>query len=312
MTIVITGASGNYGRAAAERLIERVGADQLILMTRNPAKLADLAARGCTVRQGDFDDPASLRKAFAGGEKLLLISTARVGKRLPQHRNAIDAAVEAGIKHVVYTSFIGVADDNPALVIRDHGGTEEMLRTSGLAWTALRDSQYSDAMVEAAGPNALRAGHWQAATAGGKIAFITRSDCVDCAVEVLATPGHENRVYDITGPELLGFEDVARIIGRVAGKPIAFTSVSPDEMYAMFDAIGVPRESQDDNVAAGFPWCSEDMVTFEMAIASGHFGVLSDDAAKLLGRTPESFEHFVERRGDELRAFVNTLPKESA
>lgn len=304
MTIAITGASGNYGRLAAERLLERVGADQLILISRNPARLADLAARGCTVRQGDFDDPASLEQAFAGATKLLLISTGRVGKRLPQHRNAIDAAIAASVRHVAYTSFVGVADDNPALVIRDHGGTEKMLRESGLAWTALRDSQYSDAMIEAAGPNALASGQWLAATEGGKIAFITRSDCVDCAVEVLAGEGHENRVYDITGPELLGFDDVAAIIQEVAGRPIEFRAVSPDEMYAMFDAIGVPRESRDDHVAGGFPWCSEDMVTFEMAIASGHFGVISDDAERLLGRKPETFRHFAERRGEELRALV--------
>lgn len=302
MKIAITGASGNYGRLTTERLLERMPAEKLILISRRPAKLAHFAELGCEIRQGDFDDRASMVGALRGADKMLLISTARVGKRLPQHRNAIEAAVEAGVSHIAYTSFIGVADDNPALVIKDHGGTEEMLRASGVAWTALRDSQYSDALVEAAGPLALSNGCWQACTAGGRIAVVTRSDCVDCAVAVLSTPGHENRVYNITGPELLRFEDIAEIIADIAGSPIAFRSVSQEEMFAMFDAIGVPRDAQDDHEVKGFFWSSEDMVTFELAIASGHFGVISDDVETLLGRKPERFRDFAQRHAEALRA----------
>lgn len=304
MTIAITGASGNYGRLATERLLEKVSADRLILISRNPAKLADLAAKGCQVRRGDFDDRSSMVEALRGADRMLLISTGRVGRRLPQHRNAIEGAKAAGVRHIVYTSFVGVADDNPAIVIKDHGGTEAMLRESGLAWTSLRDSQYSDAMIEAAGPLALTTGRWQACTDGGRVGFITRSDCVDAAVAVLSTDGHENRVYNITGPELLGFEDVAAIIADVAGSPIAFRSVSAEEMFAMFDAIGVPREALDDHVVQRFPWSSEDMVSFEQAIASGHFSVISDDFEALTGRKPESLRQFAERRRDDLRAVV--------
>lgn len=301
MTIAITGASGHYGRMATQKLLDIVPAQDLILISRTPAKLAELAALGCDVRQGDFDDKASMVEALRGADRMLLISTARVGKRIPQHRNAIDAAVEAGVRHIAYTSFVGIADDNPALVIRDHGPTEEMLRESGLAWTALRDSQYADALVEAAGPLALAQGCWQACTRGGRIAVVTRNDCVDCAVAVLTTAGHENKVYNITGPELLRFEDVATIISDIAGSPIDFRSVSEGEMYAMFDAVGIPREAKDDHSVRSFAWSSEDMVSFELAIASGHFSVISDDVEMLLGRKPESFRHFAERHADALR-----------
>jgi len=304
MAIVITGASGNYGAAAVKKLLEIVPPEDLILITRSPAKLAHFATLGCQVRCGNFDDQASMREALRGADRMLLISTGRVGKRIPQHDNAIRAAVDAGVRHVVYTSFVGVADDNPALVIRDHGATEQMLRDSGIAWTALRDSQYSDAMTEAAGPLALTTGVWRSSTGEGRIAFVAREDCVASAVAVLTSDGHENRIYNITGPELLRFQDVSEIIADVAGKPVAFASVSPDEMYAMFDAMGVPREAVDDLVVERFAWSSEDMVSFEAAIRTGHFAVISDDVERLTGRKPESFRHFAERHRDALQSIA--------
>ena len=309
MTIAITGASGKYGAAAVEELLRRVAPEELILITRSPAKLAALAARGCQVRRGDFDDQASMVEALRGAARMLLISTGRVGRRLPQHGAAIRAAAQAGVGHIVYTSFVGVADGNPALVIRDHGGTEAMLRDAGVAWTALRDSQYSDAMTEAAGPLALATGVWRSSTGEGRIAFVTREDCVACAVAVLVGEGHENRVYNITGPELLRFRDVSDIIAEVAARPIRYEAVSPEAMIAMFDAMGVPRDAVDDLVVQRFPWSSDDMISFEAAIRTGYFGVISDDVERLIGRKPQSFRHFAERHRDALRAIPQQPPE---
>lgn len=301
MAIAISGASGSYGRATVEGLLEKVPATDLILISRSPDKLAHFAERGCVVRKGDFDDRAAMIAALDGAETMLLISTGRVGRRVPQHGNAIDAAIASGVRHIVYTSFVGISDDNPALVIRDHGGTEAWLRRSEISWTALRDSQYADAMTDTAGPAALRAGVWRASTGQGRIAFVTREDCVACAVAVLSTSGHENRVYNITGPERLRFRDVAEIVGDVAGVALPYEEVSSNDMYAMLDAIGIPREAKDDLVVGGFPWSSDDMVSFERAIHDGYFDVISNDVEKLLGRPPESFRHFAERRVAILR-----------
>ena len=136
MSIVITGASGAFGRMAAERLLTKVDPAQLVLVTRTPAALTDFAARGVTVRRGDFDQRESLVEAFAGAEKLLLISTLDVGeRRRRQHRNAIDGAVAAGVRQVIYTSSVGIHPRSPAFVIEDHLFTEEALRRSGLAFT---------------------------------------------------------------------------------------------------------------------------------------------------------------------------------
>jgi len=302
--LIITGASGQYGRAAVEGVLQKVAPKDLIVMTRTPAKLADLAKRGVSVRHGDFDDPASLVEAFEGGDKLLMISTGRVGKRLPQHRNAIQSAVRAGVKHVVYTSFVGAGTGSPALAVKEHTATEELLRASELAWTALRDSQYADAMVDAAAPIAIASGRWPASAGDGKVGFVTRQDCVAAAVAVMTTRGHENTAYNITGPELLSFRDVAAITAEVSGRPIEYIVVDDEALYRHFDSLGIPREAVDDQVVKGVPWSSHDMVSFEQGIREGFLAVLSNDVEKLTGRRPRSLKSLFLENQAKLRALA--------
>jgi NAD(P)H dehydrogenase (quinone) len=302
MRIVVTGASGQFGQLAVAGLLAQVPASDLILVTRHPQKLANFAARGAQVRYGDFDVAQSLPAAFAGGEKMLLISASRVGKRIPQHKAAIAAAVQAGVKHIVYTSFVGATDDNPSLAVSDHRGTEALLRTCGADWTALRNSHYADAIVQAIAPPAIKSGRWPSNAAEGKEAPVTRRDCVACAVAVLTTPGHRNTVYNITGPELLTFREAAAIHADVSGRPIEYIVVSDADMYAMFDSLGIPREPVDDQVIDGVSWCSDDMVSFGKAIREGGFAVISDDVRKLLGRAPQSLRSFALEHREMLRA----------
>jgi NAD(P)H dehydrogenase (quinone) len=296
MALIVTGASGNFGRAAVAGLLKHVPATELILLSRDPGKLARYAQLGAQVRHGDFDDPASLATGFAGGHKMLMISAMRVGKRVRPHTNAIQAAVQAGVQHIVYTSSIGADPDNPSLAVNDHRVTEEVLRASGIAWTALRDSQYTDAVIEAAAPLAIATGRWLSSSAPGQIAPVVRQDCVDCAVAVLAGSGHQNVVYNITGPELLSYRDIAGIVAEVSGKPVEYRAVSDDEMYALFDSMGIPREPVDDHVVGGVPWCSDDMVSYERSIREGRFAVISDDVRKLTGHAPKSVRAFAQEQ----------------
>lgn len=301
MRVIISGASGQFGRAAAEKLMARMPAGDLILVSRTPDKLAEFAARGADVRFGDFDQPDTLVDAFRGGDRLLLISGTRVGKRIPQHEAAIDAARKAGVRHVVYTSFVGITPENPSVAVVDHRATEEMLRNSGLQWTALRDQHYADAMVINMGQNIVRAGQWLSSTQGGREALVWREDCVDCAVAVLSSDGHAGKVYNITGPDLLSFRDIAEMITEVSGRPIEFIDTDDLGMYAMFDAMGIPREPVDRLSVSGIDWNSDDMVSFEAAIRDGHFAVISDDVEKLTGRKPRSVRQMVEENADLLR-----------
>jgi NAD(P)H dehydrogenase (quinone) len=260
----------------------------LILTSRTPAKLADLAERGATVRAADFDDPATLCDAFRGGTKMLLISTARVGTRVGQHRNAIEAAVIEGVRHIAYTSVLGAAEpDNPALVKLDHRATEEIMEASGAAWTFLRDSQYAEAIAGAMVPGALVSGRIPDNGHQGKVAFVSRDDCVACATGVLTGDGHENRAYDITGPEKFTIPEALQMAAEIAGKPIEVIPVDDDAMYAHFDSLGIPRHASDDVPAGPIPWSSDDMVTFGQSIREGYFDVLTDHVERITGRPPK-------------------------
>lgn len=300
--IVITGASGQYGRLATQGLIERGLARDLILMTRTPAKLADMAALGCEVRYGDYDDPASMVAAMAGADKLLLISGTRVGARVAQHQAAVDAAVAAGVGHVVYTSFIGIDDPaNPAEVRHDHIETERLIRASGLAFTFLRDAHYADAMILMAGPGVMASGQWISNAALGKEAMVWRDDCAACAVAVLTGAGHENRTYDITGPELQDFAEVTALMADLTGVPLEYVAVDDEAQYAIFDAMGVPRRPVDDQYVGAIPWNSDDMVTFGAAIRGGFLAICSDDVERLLGRPARSVRQMIAENVEMLR-----------
>jgi NAD(P)H dehydrogenase (quinone) len=301
MKIAITGASGQFGREATRLLLEGgVSPDQLILVTRSPQKLAARAAQGADVRQGDFDDENGLVEALAGAERMLMISGTRVGFREPQHRAAIDAAKRAGVRHIVYTSFVGAVDGNPSVAVRDHIATERMLQESGLTWTVLRDAQYADAVVEAMAPLILASGEMTSVAGDGRMAFVCRDDCVAGAVAVLQGEGHENKVYNLTGPELISYRELADLVADVTGTSVRFALTDEAGLYAMFDALGVPRQPVDNLLVNNFPWNSDDMVSFEVAVRDGHFAIISDDFERLTGRRPMSLRTLLEQHLDTI------------
>lgn len=306
--IVITGASGQYGRAVTDRLIEAGRAADLILISRSPSKLDDRTAQGCEVRYGDFDKPETLAAAVAGADKMLLISGTRVGARVVQHKAAIDAAAAGGVKHLAYTSFIGIDDDaNPAEVRHDHIETERLMRASGMAWTMLRDAHYADAMILMAGPGVMASRQWISNSGLGREAMVWRDDCAACAAAVLTGAngvigGHENRIYNITGPGLQDFAEVTALISEITGVPLEYVSVDDEAQYAMFDAMGIPRRPVDDQYVGGIPWNSDDMVTFGQAIREGFLAICSNDVEKLTGRPARSVRQMIEDNVDMLRA----------
>ena len=219
--IIVTGASGGFaGETIAALLARGVQPADLILVTRTPEKtpeLRELAARGASVRKGDFNDPESLPAAFAGGSRILVISTSGGGDRIAQHTNAFAAAKKAGVRHALYTSYIGA--DEPSRLSKDHKPSEEALKKSGLRWTILRNDFYADMMVARA-KQAVATGELVTGTPDRRGAPFVRKDGAAAAAAILTTPGHEDKTYDITGPELLSDRDFAALITEVTGRPV--------------------------------------------------------------------------------------------
>lgn len=292
--IIVSGASGQFGHAAASQLLD--AGKEIIALSRSTDKIADLAERGADVRAADFDSPEGLTEAMAGGEKMLLISTTMVGERPRQHGNAIAAAVEAGVRHIVYTSVSdGGNPDHPAVEQHDHYATEQLLKECPAAWTILRNSQYSEAIATAMAIPALAAGGKPDNCGDGGIAFVSRDDCVRVAVGALTQEGHENVAYDVTGPEMLSIPKALEMVSQIAGKPIELQQVDDDAMYEYFDSLGVARKSADIDPTGPIPWASEGMVTFGQAIREGNFAVISDTVERITGQKPRSLRSVLEQ-----------------
>jgi NAD(P)H dehydrogenase (quinone) len=248
--IVISGASGQLGGLVVKELLARgVPAGDLILVSRTPEKLAEFAKMGAATRFGDFAKPESLPTAFAGGKKLLLISIGfGAGPRPEAHKRAIDAAVAAGVKHIAYTSFVAISKGEKTGLASDHFQTEELIRSSGVAWTMLRNSIYANGLVQQAA-KMLAEGKATVSDSDSRIGYVTREDCAAAAAAVLSTPGHENRVYDITGPELLGPREIATIASTVAGKPVELVAAAANASGARRGFGGPSMEVTSDDVA---------------------------------------------------------------
>lgn len=284
-TILVTGAAGHLGRAVVGHLLDtqKVDAARIVAASRDPAKLADLAARGVAVRKGDFDDAASLESAFAGIDRLLIVSTdalAVPGQRLTQHKTAIAAAVKAGVKHLFYTS-MPKPDDSLVSFAPDHLGTEEAVKASGLAYTILRDAWYHDNLLHSL-PHNLSTGTWYSASGGGRIATIARDDCARAIAAALAsptTPG--DATYTLTGPAAITTDEIAAIAAEVAGKPLKVVRVSDEQLAAGLKGAGIPD------------FFATVLVSADANTRTGRFDIVTDDFEKLTGDKPQSLKDFL-------------------
>jgi NAD(P)H dehydrogenase (quinone) len=270
MSIVVTGATGPFGRLAIEALLRRgLPASQLVAAGRNVGQLADLRERGVTVVQVDYGDPSSLRKAFAGADRLLFVSGSEVGQRIPQHQAVVDAAVDAGrLGLVAYTS-APKAGTSDMILAREHRATEQALIRSGLPYVFLRNSWYLENYT-ANLPAILEHGLIGAA-GDGLISAAARADYAEAAAAAVAGEGHANRVYELGGTPFT-LTQLAAEISRLSGRDVRYTNL-PEEAYAraLVDA-GVPQEA------------APVLADSDRAAAQGALQVEGDDLPRLLGR----------------------------
>ena len=234
--IIVSGASGQLGGLVVDELLARgFSPSDLILVSRTPVELERYAAMGASTRFGDFTQPESLASAYEGGDRLLLISLNTRGNPNPRvaserpalHRAAIDAAVAAGVQHIVYTSFVD-ADDNVSPIAVDHRLTEQMLRESGVAWTSLRNQWYADRVVAEAAAMVSQ-GRVLVRPDDPGTAYVTREDCAAAAAAVLTTQGHENRIYEVTGPARVHARELAAIASEITGVDIEVVEATPEQ-----------------------------------------------------------------------------------
>ncbi|WP_437810068.1 SDR family oxidoreductase [Sorangium sp. So ce1078] len=291
--LLVTGAGGQLGRRVVDLLLAR-GAGPLIVTTRHPERLGELGARGVEVRRADFDAPASLAEAFAGAARLLLISTDaldRPGRRIAQHRGAIEAAMKAGVRHVVYTSLTNPGPGSPITIAPDHQATEDALAESGLGATVLRNNLYADFLV-ASVRRALATGRLVAATGDGRTGYVTREDCARAAAAALAADFDGRRVLDITGPAAVSQGEIAQIASELTGKAIAYVPVAREALEQGMQEAGMPAQ-----VAAL-------LASFDEAIARGTLDVATGAVEELTGKPAEGVRSFLARRREELLAPV--------
>ena len=234
--IIVSGASGQLGGMVVEELLARhVAPQNLILVSRTPntEALKAYAAKGASVRYGDFNEPESLVTAYAGGTRMLLISINAGGGRRPElHKVAIDAAVAAGVKQIAYTSYVNADTNTSSTLAADHRRTERYLEDSGVAWTMLRNQIYANGLVDQAA-QIIRDGRLVTNTPDARIAYVTREDCAAAAAAVLATPGHDNKAYNITGPHAIGPRELVALASDLSGKHVELV-VLDDAAYGKY------------------------------------------------------------------------------
>jgi len=271
--IIVTGASGQFGRAVAERLLERVPAAQIGVSVRDPEQARGLEGRGVRVRRGDFDAAASLAHAFEGASQVLIVSVNSHGEAAArQHRAAIEAAKAAGARRILYTSHMGAnpASFFPPMV--DHAATEAMLRASGVAFTALHNGFYAATVPMLLG-GALQTGEL-AVPEDGPVAWTTSADLAEAAAIALTGDGLDGVSPDLTASEAVDMAGVAAIATELAGRPIGRVVVSDADYTAGLIAHGVPEAAADM------------LLGLFAASRQGDFAHVDPTLARLLDRPP--------------------------
>jgi NAD(P)H dehydrogenase (quinone) len=273
MSIVVTGGTGHLGRLTIEALVRRgVPARDIVAIGRRSEVLTELGTRGVTARRADYADPASLRTAFAGADKLLLISGTEVGRRLVQHRNVIAAAQDAGVGLVAYTS-ITRADTSTLLLATEHRGTEQALADAGLPHVLLRNSWYIENYTGQL-PVYLEHGIVGAAD-DGRVSAATRADYAEAAAAVLTGHGHEGAVYELGGAPFT-MTELAAAVSAATGREVHYTDVPVEQYQQILVQAGLPEQA-----AAVY-------ADGDRGVAEGELYVEGDDLEKLIGRAPTS------------------------
>lgn len=282
--VLITGATGHFGKAVINHLLEKgIDANDISALVRDEAKAGDLKAKGVNLRVGDYDDYNALVAAFRGVDKVLLVSSSDVVNRDKQQENAVNAAKEAGVRHILYTSFKSnnETESSPiAFVSKSHLATEKQIKESGMVYTIFKNNLYLDILPMFFGEKVVETGIFLPARET-KAAYASRNDMAEAAANVLMGKGHENKIYNISNTENTSLIEAAQYLSEIVGKPINYTSPSTEVYFETMTQAGVPVEY------IGF------FAGFAEAIKQGEFVTENTDLESLLGRKPTSLKEYL-------------------
>lgn len=269
--LAVTGATGNLGRLVIEHLLdEGVEPSNIVAAVRSPKKAADFADRGVEVRKADYTLPDTLESAFEGVDRLLLISSNEVGRRVDHHRNVVEAAKEADVDFLAYTSIVH-ADTSPIQLAAGHRATEELIHDSGIPFTFLRNGWYIENYTEQL-DQALDQGALYGSAGDGRISGATREDYAAAAATVLIGEGHEGEVYELGGDEAFTMDELAAEISEQSDTEVVYHDLPADEYTEVLQEAGVPEVY------------AEMLADSDQGVAEGHLYVESDDLRQLIGR----------------------------
>jgi NAD(P)H dehydrogenase (quinone) len=272
MKIGVSGASGHLGKAVVSELLQRAGSHEIVAISRTPDSVP-APAQG---RFGDYDQPESLAKAYAGLDRLLIITTVapEPGKRGAQNIAAIDAAVKAGVKHIVFMSAVGTRQEEEPARGASYWRGEQHLIAKAPAWTILRMNFYAEAFVQLA-QAAVNQGVMPG-LAENRAAFVAREDVAAAAAGILIGKGHAGAIYSATGPERVSGAERAEIVAKITGKPIAFRVITEEQLRGALTKASLP------------PGAVNIVVSIQASFASGAFDILTGDVERLGGRPPKT------------------------
>jgi NAD(P)H dehydrogenase (quinone) len=275
VAIAVTGATGQLGGRIARRLADRGVPQRLVV--RDAARAPDLP--DAEVAVAAYGDGAAMRAALDGVSTLMLVSASEVPDRVALHRTAVEAALAAGVRRIVYTSFVGAAPEATFTFARHHWHAEEHLRATGVAHTVLRDNLYLDYFPLMVWEDGVIRGPG----GDGRSAPVARDDIADAAVGVLVHQGddHDGRTYDLTGPRAMTLHEVADELTRVTGRPVRYRDETVEEAYASRARFGAPD------------WEVEGWVTTYVAMARGEMEVVTDHVERLAGHPPMSLAEYL-------------------
>jgi NAD(P)H dehydrogenase (quinone) len=274
IVIIVTGATGLLGRQIVERLVTRVSPDQIGVSVRHPQKAQAFADVGIRVRQGSFTDAGSLTRAFEGATQVFIISVDKMGDEcVRQHRAAIDAAVAAGARRILYTSQMGANPASHFQACRDHAATEEALRTSGVAWTSLRNGFYASSALHFLG-HAFESGQL-VLPADGPVSWTAHADLAEAAAVILAEEGRfDGPTPPLTAAQALTFDDIAKLATEAVGRTVTRTIAPDDRFREQLTGSGVPAETADQ------------LLGIFTASRAGEFAAVDPTLATLIGQDP--------------------------